>query len=752
MKININHFVLFVSFFLLIIETNLIRGQSFDRFTELNPFSIPNVSSNDFPSGISQFKAMIVATTPENEWPTEIQNLLKQQTAIPDNNRISAFLLIELKLQPNWHVYSMTQVRGTGAYPTKIPIEPPENDVYGKVRIGDFWPASKIEFVDFMDNVLEEMSGTVVWIAPIFTEKTIEQWDQLTLNGKLDALVCSDGENGTCNPIQHTFIAKFDKTREILPLLEKAAEIAFDQKRDKPVSREIEQHKLESSLQQSNAIAHAPNSADQSQLSSDLKDFQSENNQSKRQISSTKSEVNSVFSFSILFYAFFGGLILNVMPCVLPVIGLKILSFFEKAGHNRSRAFWLNFWYSLGILSVFVILALMSVGLSYLFRYGLFQIIMGVIIFAMSLNLMGLWEIQLPGFLGGKKSNELMEQEGAVGAFFKGIITTLLATPCVASLLSPALVWADSMIQQGQTLWVLFIYLVIGLGMASPYLLIGAFPELLRFLPKPGLWMDTFRTVMGFVLLTAVIWILYSMPLPLIIPMISLLFGIWFACWMIGRIPFGAKWTQSIKSWGIALAVVMIVLFFSFNIPIGEERPISDLKAKNNDQIAEETPIKQKTSQRFLNPFTLENAMEAKLINWAVRANRSGLLEKEHWVLFDQSQFEKEINKGNPVIIDFTADWCMNCKALESSVLHTEKVFDLVDQKGIKTLTADWTNQNEDSPDIRDITALLDRFGGRQIPTVMIFNPNDPDHPVVLRGLFSFDQFAEALEQFPKKE
>ncbi|MBR5415362.1 MAG: thioredoxin family protein [Thermoguttaceae bacterium] len=420
-----------------------------------------------------------------------------------------------------------------------------------------------------------------------------------------------------------------------------------------------------------------------------------------------------------LLYAFLGGMILNIMPCVLPVIGLKIVSFFDQAGQRRRRAFLLNVCYTAGILSVFTVLALMSVGLSYLFTYGLFQIVMGCVVFIMALNLIGVWEIVLPGFLGGRKSGELMGKEGGLGAWFKGVITTLLAIPCGAPLLSPALVWTDALIKNGSAVSVLLIYWVIGLGMAAPFLAIGAFPELLRFLPRPGAWMETFKKVMGFVLLPAVIWILYSMPISFILPTVSLLAALGFACWLLGRGRFNPD-RKRLVPWLAASAVVLITLLFSFRMPFlnrGGAYPLP----------------------------TLQGAFQQKLFRWGVRAAREGELAETDWRLFDQKVFDAALLDGRPVAIDFTADWCMNCKVLELTVLHAPEVDTLLHQKGVVTMTGDWTRRDQ-TEESRAVGDLLSRYGGQQVPVLMIFTLDRLDDPIVLRGLFTKETLIKELE------
>ena len=251
-----------------------------------------------------------------------------------------------------------------------------------------------------------------------------------------------------------------------------------------------------------------------------------------------------------IFAGFLGGLILNIMPCVLPVIGLKILSFVEQAGHNRRKAFMLNVWYSAGLLAVFFILASLAIGPQHLgwgelFGRPWFTITLSAVVFVFALSFMGVWEVPLPTFLGSGKTGELAAQEGAAGAFFKGVLTTFLATPCSAPIFAPALVWATA-----QPAWLTYtVFLSAGLGMASPYLLVGAFPELLRFLPKPGAWMETFKTFMGFVLMGTVVYLLAVMEAEYVVPTVGLLFGLSFLCWWVGRISPLADFMAKLRTW-----------------------------------------------------------------------------------------------------------------------------------------------------------------------------------------------------------
>ncbi len=203
---------------------------------------------------------------------------------------------------------------------------------------------------------------------------------------------------------------------------------------------------------------------------------------------------------TVLGLAFLAGLILNVMPCVLPVIGLKIMSFVQQAGGSRREILSLNLWFSLGLLTVFWILAGAAAfaNRSWAEHFGsvAFMVSMIGIVFAFGLSFLGVWEIPIPGFVGSSAVQSAAEREGAIGAFSKGVLSTVLATPCAGPLMVPAVSWAIV-----QPTWLTFLaFTCIGLGMAAPYLLIGAFPRLIGFLPKPGPWMETFKQLMGFLL------------------------------------------------------------------------------------------------------------------------------------------------------------------------------------------------------------------------------------------------------------
>jgi thiol:disulfide interchange protein len=262
--------------------------------------------------------------------------------------------------------------------------------------------------------------------------------------------------------------------------------------------------------------------------------------------------------------AFLAGLILNVMPCVLPVIGLKIMSFVQQAGGSRREILALNLWFSLGLLSVFWILAgaaaFANRGWGEHFGNVGFTVTMIGVVFAFGLSFLGVWEIPIPGFVASGAVQEAAQREGAVGAFSKGVLSTVLATPCAGPLLVPAVSWAIA-----QPAWLTFgAFTSIGLGMATPYLLIGAFPRLINVLPRPGAWMDTFKQLMGFLLLGTVVFLFNSLEPTWTIPTLTLLLGIGLGCWLLGRTPLTAELATRIRGWALAAAVVAAAAVIGF--------------------------------------------------------------------------------------------------------------------------------------------------------------------------------------------
>jgi thiol:disulfide interchange protein len=421
----------------------------------------------------------------------------------------------------------------------------------------------------------------------------------------------------------------------------------------------------------------------------------------------------------ILVIAFLGGLILNLMPCVLPVIGLKVMSFVQQAGESRAKVFTLNLWYTLGLVSVFLVLATLAavfnLGWGEQFNFDTFNITMVAVVFAMGLSFLGVWEIPIPGFVGSGKANELAQQEGPGGAFAKGIVTTLLATPCSGPYLATALAWCSGK----PAPLVYMVFAVMGLGMATPYLIIGANPRLVRFIPKPGAWMDTFKQLMGFVLLGTVVYMLTFIHWSNVVPTLALLFSLWASCWWIGRTPITEEFQVRLRAWLVALAFafVMGLLAFSERLPVGQP-PLPGLKGIMDYRLAlyVDKRVQERLAEQGTKPPRGETPTLAK--------SESGL----PWEPFNAARLEQLTAEHKTVLVDFTADWCLTCKFLEHTVLNTEEVRRLVADQGVATLSADWTDRNP------EIGKMLEALGSKQVPVIAIFPAGRPNQPIVLRA------------------
>ncbi len=356
----------------------------------------------------------------------------------------------------------------------------------------------------------------------------------------------------------------------------------------------------------------------------------------------TQSTTAELSTPVVLLMAFAAGFILNFMPCVLPVIGLKVMAFVQQAGDSRARSFMLNVWYSLGLMSVFLILATLSVfmGLGWGAQFSsiTFSVILTSVVFAFALSFLGVWEIPIPGFVGTGNVNNLAAKEGPSGAFFKGVLTTVLATPCSGPMLGSALTWAVA-----QPPLVAYAgFGCVGLGMASPYLLIGAFPQLVSFLPKPGAWMDTFKHMMGFVLLGTVIFLLTFIPIPYVVPTVAFMMGLWAAFWWIGRVPLTESLDKKASAWVAATAFAALIGLLAYGAPFEPVRS---------------TNLVAIMTSRFQRAVDQELSTRSVSLP-AARSNEStGGSNELAWRPYTQQLLEQLTSENKTVFVDFTADW-----------------------------------------------------------------------------------------------
>ena len=373
-----------------------------------------------------------------------------------------------------------------------------------------------------------------------------------------------------------------------------------------------------------------------------------------------------------LLLAFIGGLLLNAMPCVLPVIGLKVMSFVQQAGQNRRQILTLNLWFSLGVLLVFLawasLIAFFAKAASAQFQRPEFSITLAAITFAFALSLLGVWEIPIPGFVGSGTAQQVGERGGATGAVAKGVLSTILATPCVGPLIGGTV---DLTIKDGSMVRIFAIYSVMGLGMAFPYLVLGANPALLRWLPKPGMWMETFKNVMGFMLLATVVWIFTFMPPEYFISALALIFAVWAACWWIGRTPLTAEFGPKLRAWAVAIVIILGVSVPAFRW----------------------------------------------LVREPVTPGAPQLAASAVWQPFSTQRLQQLRAEGTTVFVDFTANWCPTCQVNKQLSLHRKSVEKYMRDHNIVALIADKTLE---SPEIDTLMTRLDHPSGL-IPFYAVF-------------------------------
>ncbi len=636
----------------------------------------------------------------------------------PAGNRL-AMLFITADIKQGWHIYSITQEPG-GPIRTKIDLVPsPQYRLAGEFQSQP--PPKKEKEPDaFGDLPIESHSGSVTWFAPLEFSPGVDP-ASLRIEGKVTVQPCD--ANACLPPRDVPFSAVLGRGIDLSPEQIKMLSVS---KPSLPGGGTIQipasQNELPKqtlspipAVEQSEkkGLEWLPFSTPSfKQFAGPMFDEQilKHNIQSRLQFTSLWRE---------MLLGFLGGIILNLMPCVLPVIGLKIISFVEQSGKNRLHAFMLNVWYSAGLISVFLLLAALAafnkLGWGQLFMFPAFNVAMAAVVFVMGLSFLGVWEIPIPGFIGSGKTADLAQREGLSGAFAKGVVTTILATPCTGPFMASALFWAVS--QPPQITFLVFAS--VGLGMASPYLLIGAFPELIRFLPKPGAWMDTFKHIMGFVLMATVVYIFTFLEWPYVVPTIGLLMAFWAGCWWIGRTPLyaepSARFRASAQA-GIFVAVIWIFMFPGLSGLSGGRINWGGLYDVMNGRLNESY---QRCVQR----------------HWEDLQRQGFTLVRDAGIL------QPINNSGGPktIVVDFTADWCATCKTLEATILNTDAVRQTVLQNDIVLMKADWTHEDP------QVTAMLDLLGARQVPTLAIFPANLSNDPIVFRGWYGKQDLLKAL-------
>ena len=308
----------------------------------------------------------------------------------------------------------------------------------------------------------------------------------------------------------------------------------------------------------------------------------------------------------------------------------------------------LNLWYTAGVMAVFMVLAtlvfVLKFGWGDQFKSPEFGIVLSAVVFVFGLSLLGVWEIPIPGFVGSGGTAELAEREGPAGAFSKGILATVLATPCTGPFLVPAIAWAVR--QPASINYVTFA--MIGLGMASPFLVLGASPGLVHLLPRPGAWMETFKKLMGFVLMGTVVWIFSFLDHDYTVNTLALLLALAMGCWLIGRIPLTASWGQRLRAWAAGIGVVAAVTVVGF---VGGKYVTPAVALIVGISLAGWI-ITAAPNKIWGGAGALFTALIAIVV-----AMFAFMASELPWEPFTRVALDEYRKQGQTVLVDFTADW-----------------------------------------------------------------------------------------------
>lgn len=399
-----------------------------------------------------------------------------------------------------------------------------------------------------------------------------------------------------------------------------------------------------------------------------------------------------------LLLALVGGLILNLMPCVFPVLGIKILGFVNQAGHDRAKVIAHGLVFALGVLLSFWTLAAVlavlraggdQLGWGFQLQSPAFVFTLAVLMLVFAMNMSGVFEF---GLRATSVGGSLQTKSGFAGSFFTGVLATVVATPCSAPFLAPALGAALAL----STIESFAIFTAIAVGLALPYLLLSLFPGAVKVLPRPGAWMETFKQFMAFPLYATVGYLVWVLA---------------------GQVS--EEGLQNVL-FGLVLVALAVWFYGRWNAPGSSAG-----------------------RARFGVGALIVVAAAGLWLGWpqTATAQGAGVVTSNgvSWQPWSKEAVEKLRSDGRIVYVDFTARWCATCQANKRLVFKSDEVLTEFAKKNIATLRADWTNQDP------EITAELARFGRSAVPFNLIYFP-DKDQPAILPELLTAGTVLDLLK------
>ncbi|MBR6832538.1 MAG: thioredoxin family protein [Fibrobacter sp.] len=443
-----------------------------------------------------------------------------------------------------------------------------------------------------------------------------------------------------------------------------------------------------------------------SHVNSGAKKNDSENEVAAASAANDASASASAGIIALLFFAFLGGIILNLMPCVLPVLSLKLFSLIKQAGENRGRLLALGGATTAGILCSFWALAAVvaavkagggSAGWGMQFQSAGFIAFMVVILTAFAMSFFGVFEIWLP-WNATTKMDAAGHKAGLAGAFFTGALLVLLSTPCSAPFLGTAMGFAFT----ASTPVLFLFFTAAGLGLALPYILVSAFPKILKVFPKPGAWMVKLQKVMGVLLLATVAWLLWLVNEQAGMAGVGM-FAVVVAASIGGSIivgkfaPPGAAFKRELITLGGSIVVIAAVWFAVI-------APQYELA----------------TSEKF-------------------NARMQEQMTADGWYRYSPALIEEFAKANRTVFIDATADWCLTCKTNEAAVLNRDEFRRAMDSLNVALVKADWTRETP------EVNALLRSMGKSGVPAYAIYPAGDASKQIVLPEILTTAAIVEKI-------
>lgn len=421
--------------------------------------------------------------------------------------------------------------------------------------------------------------------------------------------------------------------------------------------------------------------------------------------------------FGILALALVGGLVLNVMPCVLPVLALKAFHAVEHSKHDARKRRMHGWAYTAGTVSLFLAFAIVLVvikasgkrlGWGMQFQHPPFVAVMTAIVFAFALNALGVFEILISA--QGKEG----EEDKVWGSVVNGWFAAIMSTPCSAPFLGTAAAFA---LANDTPAWkTMLIFAFIGFGLAIPYLLLTQIPGIGKRLPKPGAWMETVKQIMGFSLLATTIWLFRTFQMQ-VTPaaanwFLFFLLVLAIALWAGHR--FGGIDRSRVRQWTVRIVSIAAV-GFAYKSMVSYEKLV-EIKPAPEASMAANGKVE---------PVVKDGRIS--------------------WTLYDGERLKRENGRNRPVFMDFTAEWCASCKANEKAFLETATVRNALEKTGILPMKADMTNENE------ELNAVLDKLGRNGIPVYVIWFPDGTYDllPITITAEMVATHLEEAAKKYP---